>query len=104
MTRRCSLGFRYPQLDNRTYHQSRFKFNDGYKTAIAALMAAGADPYLGKSPLTFTFINGDMKAYISSFTTSTTTPTTTTRTTTTTESFWNKRWFDLVEFRRFDAM
>ena len=60
-------------------------------------MEAGADPYLGKSPLTFKHSNGDMKAYISSLTTTTTT-TTTTRATTT-ESSWYKRWFDLVESR-----
>ena len=86
-------GFRYLQLENGTYDRSTIVFNDGYKTAIAALMAAGADPYLGTSPLTFTIINGDMKAYISSLTTTTTTSTTTTRTTTTTESSWYKRWF-----------
>ena len=86
-------GYRYLQLDNGTYDRSTIVFNDGYKTAIAALMTAGADPYLGRSPLTFTFINDDMKAYISSLTTTTTTSTTTTRTTTTTESSWYKRWF-----------
>ena len=86
----AARGYRNIQLDNGT---STIKFVDGYKTAIAALMAAGADPYLGTSPLTFTIINGDMKAYISSLTTTTTTSTTTTRTTTTTESSWYKRWF-----------
>ena len=97
-------GYRYLQLDNGTYDQSTIKFKDGYKTAIAALMAAEADPYLGKSLITFTFINGDMKAYISSFTTSTATPTTTTRTTTTIESSWYKRWFDWIRSSRYDAM
>ena len=89
-------GYRYLQFDNGTYSRSTIKFVDGYKSAIAALMAAGADPYLGQSPLTFTLINGYMRAYISSLTTTTTTPTTTTtttRTTTTTEPSWYKRWF-----------
>ena len=86
-------GYRYLQFDNGTYSRSTIKFVDGYKSAIAALMAAGADPYLGQSPLTFTLINGYMRAYISSLTTTTTTTTTTTRTTTTTESSWYKRWF-----------
>ena len=36
------------------------------RSAVAALMAAGADPHLGNSPLTSKFVSDEMKDYIRS--------------------------------------